>query len=186
MSMNRSSKVAPAVLAAAGAALAFAQPSAISSASAAQAVPSVSAQDRMYLHDSLQGDRFEVRGGRLAHHKSDRAAVRRFGARMVRDHRMSYADARQTAEEVGVAAPRRPSPEQRRVLALWRSLPEGSFNCAYITYEWVDHQLDVADAQDEIKDGSNPAVIADARKDLPVLQAHLRAVTRILHHMRGC
>jgi putative membrane protein len=184
--MNRSSKIAAAVLTAAGAATAASQPTAFSTAAAAQAAPSVSAQDRMYLHDSMRGDRFEVLGGRLARHTSDRAAVRRFGARMVRDHRMAYADAKQTAQEVGVAAPRRPSPGQRRVLALWRTLPERSLNCAYITYEWEDHQLDIADAQDEIKDGTNPAVVAEARKDLPVLQAHLRAVTRILHHMRGC
>jgi putative membrane protein len=187
MPTNRRSKVAAVVLTAAGAALAASQPTAFSSAAAAtQAAPTVSAQDRMYLHDSLHGDRFEVRGGRLAHRKSDRVAVRRFGARMVRDHRMSYAEARQTAQEVGVAAPSRPSAGQRRVVALWRTLPERSFNCAYITYEWVDHQLDIADAQDEIKDGTNPSVVAHARKDLPILQAHLRFATRILHHMRGC
>jgi putative membrane protein len=187
MPLNRHPKRTVAALAAAGAALAIVQPTVWSTpATAAQAAPSVNAQDRMYLHDSMQGDLFEVRGGHLAHRTSDRAAVRRFGHRMVKDHSMSYADAKQTAQELGVAAARRPSPGQRRVLALWRTLPTRSFACAYITYEWEDHQLDIADAQDEIKDGSNPSVIADARQELPVLQTHLRLATRILHHMRGC
>jgi putative membrane protein len=187
MPLNPRSKSAVAVLAAAGAALALAQPTAWSvTATAAQAAPSVNAQDRMYLHDSMQGDLLEVRGGHVAHHMSDRAAVRRFGDRMVKDHTMSYAEAKRTAQELGVKVARRPSPGQRRVVALWRTLPRQSFACAYITYEWEDHQLDIAEAQDEIKDGSNPSVVADARKDLPVLQTHLRLATEILHRMRGC
>jgi putative membrane protein len=147
---------------------------------------SLNAQDRTYLHDSPQGDLLEIRGGRIARHKAHRQVVRQFGRRMIRDHSQEYREARQVGHTVGYAIPTSPSRGERRVLDIWRSTNPFAFPCAYITYEWEDHQLDIADAKDEIKDGHNHAVIADARQSLKVLRQHLRIATRILHHMRGC
>jgi putative membrane protein len=146
----------------------------------------LNAQDRTYLHDSAQGDLLEVRGGRLAVRKTDRAKVEAFGHRMVRDHSREYRETRKLGREVGYAVPTRPSRGERRVLTLMRSLAPHSFPCAYIAYEWEDHQLDIADAQDEIKDGRNPKVIQDARQALPMLRKHLHIVSRILNRMPGC
>lgn len=158
----------------------------------AQAAPhtaspnSLSDQDRTYLHDSAQGDRFEVIGGWLARHKADRRAVRRFGALMVRDHRQSYGDIRQLATSLGYDVPTTPSAGQARTLHLWRTMSRHDFKCAYIPFEWEDHQLDISDAKDEIQNGKNPQVIANARQELPTLDYHLQRVTRILEHLHGC
>lgn len=146
----------------------------------------LNAQDRTYLHDSPQGDLFEIRGGHVALRKGGRWAVRHFGRVMVRDHSMEYNDAKALGTTLGVDIPTRPSAGQHDVLRLWRSMNRHSFACAYISYEWEDHQLDIADAKDEIKDGQNQQVIKAAEDSLPVLNKHLALAERALHHLRGC
>ena len=152
----------------------------------AAAPSNLNEQDQTYLHDSAQGDLFEVRGGRLAAHKADRSAVRKFGRMMVRDHTQSYDETKQLAASLGYDVPTTPSAGQHRVIKLWRSMDRHSFKCAYLPYEWEDHQLDISDAKDEIQNGQNPKVIDEAKKELPVLEQHLARATRVLEHPRGC
>ena len=54
-------------------------------AASAQAA-SLSGLDKTYLSGSIQGDRFEIAGGKLALSKSQNAKVRALGARLVKDH----------------------------------------------------------------------------------------------------
>lgn len=157
-----------------------------SAATQASSPNSLSEQDQTYLHDSAQGDLFEVRGGRLATHKGDRKAVRKFGRLMVSDHTQSYDETRQLATSLGYDVPTSPSTGQHQTLKLWRSMGRHSFKCAYIPYEWEDHQLDIADAKDEIQNGQNPKVIDEAKKELPILEQHLARATKVLEHLRGC
>ena len=147
---------------------------------------SLSEQDQTYLHDSAQGDLFEIRAGRLATHKGDRRAVRKFGRMMVRDHTQSYDETKQLAASLGYDVPTTPSAGQHHVTRLWRSMGRHSFACAYIPYEWEDHQLDISEAKDEIQNGQNPKVIDEAKKELPVLEQHLARATTVLEHLRGC
>lgn len=144
----------------------------------------LNAQDRTYLTESPQGDLFEVAGGRLAMNRAPEKAVRDVGRHMVRDHSEEYAAARRTGRQVGFAVPKPPG--QRRVLTLWRTVDRDELACAYVPCEREDHQLDIAEAQDEIRDGHNPKVILDARESLPVLRTHLRIIMRVLQHPDGC
>lgn len=147
---------------------------------------SLTEQDQTYLHDSAEGDLFEARAGRLAVHKADRPAVRRFGRMMVRDHSQSYTETKQLAAALGYDVPTAPSAGQHQAIKLWRSMDRHSFKCAYIPYEWEDHQLDISDAKDEIANGQNPKVVDQAKKELPILELHLARATTVLEHLRGC
>lgn len=146
----------------------------------------LSKQDRTFLSDSAEGDRFEVLGGGLARTTGVRQDVQSFGERMMSDHTQEYADTVHTAARFGLAVPTEPSDGQRAVLSLWGSMSGASFDCAYITYEWEDHQLDIADAKDEIENGHNGAVIREARHSLPTLREHLRLATGILRGLGRC
>jgi hypothetical protein len=46
----------------------------------------VSAQDAHYLQSAIQGDRFEVIGGRIALAQSGSSVVRALGQRLITDH----------------------------------------------------------------------------------------------------
>jgi putative membrane protein len=139
------------------------------------------AQDRAWVSDSSEGDLFEIAGGRLAATHSLDPAVRRFGRLMVRDHHQLYRATTGVADEVGLDTEDQPSRGQRTILRDWAGLTGDAFVCAYVPYEWEDHQLDIAESRDEVEDGASPAVVAAARAGLPVLRHHLAVVSRLLH-----
>jgi hypothetical protein len=47
----------------------------------------------------------------------------------------------------------------------------------YADLEVLDHRQDISDATDEVSDGTNARVRADARKRLPMLRTHLEPLT---------
>jgi putative membrane protein len=137
-------------------------------------------QDRTWVSDSSAGDLFEVAGGRLAMRSSD-PGVRRFGRLMIRDHRKLYHATATVAQSLGLDVEDKPSRGQRAVLRDWKHLSGRAFICSYVPYEWEDHQLDIADSEDEVEDGQADAVQADAAAGLPVLHHHLDLASRLLH-----
>ncbi len=146
----------------------------------------LNAQDRTYLQESAQGDLFEIAGGGLALAKARSMAVHELAHRMIHDHAMDYVDAARTAKAVGTAVPRLPSMEQIHVLMQWRNLSGQRFECVFLPYQRTNHQHAIAAARTEIRTGRNAAVVSHARRSLPVLQAHLAMVTKILQGMSGC
>src|SRR4051794_31795471 len=60
---------------------------------ASAAAKSYSPLDEYLLQSSIQGDRFEIAGGKLAEGRGTTPAVRALGTRLVKDHTASLADA---------------------------------------------------------------------------------------------
>jgi putative membrane protein len=136
--------------------------------------PAFSPLDEHWLQSSIQGDRFEITGGRLALARSRDAAVRRLGARLVRDHSKSLGEAAAEARRLGISVPKAPTPPQRWELGIVAGLSGTAFDRAYASLEVGDHLQDVTESKEEKAKGSNPAVRRLAAQDLPELRAHLR------------
>ena len=66
---------------------------AVGAAPAVAAARSYSPLDEYLLRSSIQGDRFEIAGGKLAQTQAATPAVRSLGARLVKDHSASLKDA---------------------------------------------------------------------------------------------
>jgi hypothetical protein len=49
-----------------------------------------------------------------------------------------------------------------------------AFDVEYGRLEVLDHQQDISETKDEVRMGSNPAIVGDARKEIPMLRLHLR------------
>lgn len=175
-------------IAALTAALAVAVPVAVETAPADAARPAsgLSKQDRTYLHDAAQANLAEVAAGRLAAHRSGRPAVRAFGREMVVDHGKLYRSLDRLATKVDVTLPQRPSAEQRKVGALLSTSGGKAFTCAYVPFQWDDHQLVIAKTVKEVRQGSDPKVVAAAKASLPVLREHYRMATRLLKRLHSC
>jgi putative membrane protein len=105
---------------------------------------------------------------------------------MVADHRAQYAALQAVATTLGVALPTSPSREQRRIVRLWSHLGSHGFTCAYVPFQWGDHQLVIAMTTMEALQGTEPAVKQAATAALPVLQEHLEHATMLLHDLRRC
>jgi len=129
--------------------------------------------DEYLLQSSIQGDRFEIAGGRLAQANGTSAAIKALGARLVKDHTKSLSEAVKVARNLGIAVPKAPTPSQEWELGTLGGLPATSFDAAYATLEVQDHKQDIDDTKLEISDGVNAGVRRLARTDLPVLRKHL-------------
>jgi putative membrane protein len=134
----------------------------------------VSAWDKQWLMMSIEGDRFEIQGGKLAQQKGTNPKVRDLGARLVKDHSESLAGAVALAHKLGVEVPDSPSPSQQWELRVVSSFSGGDFDRWYADLEVQDHMQDIQEATDEVNDGTNHKVRKEAKDEIPVLQEHLQ------------
>jgi putative membrane protein len=142
--------------------------------------PGVSGLDQEYLKTSIQGDRFEIEGGRLALAHSHNAAVRRLAATLVKDHTQSLATAAELARSLGVDIPKHPTPSQQWELGMVGRLSGRAFDRAYSSLEIKDHRQDIMETSSEVAEGLNHAVRHDANQELPTLRMHLALSLRAL------
>ncbi|MFE9476852.1 DUF4142 domain-containing protein [Streptomyces griseofuscus] len=100
--------------------------------------------------------------------------MKQFGARLASDHTKSSKDMKKLAAQWRVPLPTAPDGKERAELAQMARLQGAAFDKQYVKTEISDHKTDIADAKKEISSSSNQQVINEARKDLPVLQAHVK------------
>jgi putative membrane protein len=134
----------------------------------------VSGLDKMSLQTSMEGDLFEIAGGKIALKKSHTPAVDALAKRLIKDHTKSYLDAAKVAKAVGVKIEKTPTPSEVWELLTVSKVSGSTFDRWYTSLEVYDHVQDIQETSDEIKDGSNAAVVSDAKQDLPMLKMHLK------------
>jgi putative membrane protein len=153
--------------------VAFCVPTAV-----ALAHPHASAQDRQWLKTSIQGDRFEIRGGRLALHKASNHKVRHLAHVLIRDHSDSLAKAKRIARRFDVTIPADPTPSMEWELHQLSTFGGHKFAYRYTDLEVKDHHQDIDESSAEVEHGTAHAMVADAREEIPVLRFHLRLSKR--------
>jgi putative membrane protein len=156
----------------------------VGSASAANGAKRYSAQDKTWLQTSIQGDRFEITGGRLALRKSHSKAVRQLAARLVTDHTKSLGEAVAVAHKLKIKVPKSPSPSQQWELRVVGTFKGRTFNRWYSLLEVQDHKQDIMETSDENSEGTNPQIRKLAKDDLPVLRQHLTLARTALRASR--
>jgi putative membrane protein len=139
----------------------------------ARTASSVSGLDEQFLMTSIQGDRFEIAGGRQALAKSQNAAVRKLAARLVKDHSKSLKEATALAKRLGVKIPKTPSPSMQWELQVLAPMSGAQYDHWYSALEVKDHVQDIAEAHDETSKGSDPSIRHSAGTEVPTLQKHL-------------
>jgi putative membrane protein len=145
----------------------------------------VSAWDKQWLMSAIEGDRFEVAGGKLAQNKGESQQVRALGARLVADHGKSLEDSIKLAHRLHIDVPDSPSPSQQWELEAVGTFSGNAFDRQYASLEVADHIQDIQEAQDEVKDGTNRRIRKSAKEELPVLKEHLRLAQAALAAVGG-
>jgi putative membrane protein len=140
---------------------------------AAHAATPYSPLDEQILKSSIQGDRFEVIGGRIAETHAGSVRVQHLGARLVKDHVKSLREAISLAKRLGISVPSTPSTTEEWELAVVSALRGSDFDIAYSRLEIQDHKMDIEEVHEELDGGFNAQVRALERKDLPTLRYHL-------------
>jgi predicted outer membrane protein len=154
--------------------------SAAGSRSASGGQTTVSGLDKMWLQSSMQGDLFEIKGGKLALKLSHTRDVNALARRLMKDHTASYRDSAKIARNLGVKVENTPTPTETWELLTLAKTAASTFDRWYTSLEVADHVQDIAATTDEIQDGTNAAVIADAKQALPMLKAHLKLAKAVL------
>ena len=122
---------------------------------------SLSAKDKTFIHKAAKGGMMEVAMGNLAAQNGQSDGVKSFGKRMVTDHSKANDELKLIAEKKGVKLPSKEPNEK------WSS------DKAYMDMMVKDHEKDLAEFQDEAKNGSDPDVKKFAEDTAKVVQEHL-------------
>lgn len=135
---------------------------------------SFSPLDEHWLQSSIQGDRFELAGAKLALARSSNAAVRKLAAQIRKDHTKSLKEAAAEARRLGISVPKGPTPSQAWEIAAVATFNGRAFNAQYSSLEVNDHIQDITETSEERAKGANAAIRKLAAQDLPELRLHLR------------
>lgn len=141
---------------------------------AAQHRPSVSNADRKWMMAAEDGQLKEISLGHLVVKRADNPAARRFAQLMISDHTKAQGELQRLARSKGVALPTHLGPKNRATLVHLQRLSPSRLSHDYIQNMVNDHYEDIADFRHEATHGRDKEVRAWARKNIPVLQMHLK------------
>jgi predicted outer membrane protein len=149
---------------------------AAATAAAADAPP----QDENWLQTSISGDRFEIAGGKIALSRAMTPGDRALGRRLMHDHMKSLASAIRLAQSLGVGVPPAATPSEQWELNRLKNMPRSWFDVQYAAIETKDHEQDIEETGFEAREGQLWQVRAEAKKDLPMLNMHLKLSKKTL------
>jgi putative membrane protein len=128
---------------------------------------SVSSVDKKFAENAAKGGMMEVAMGKEASAKANNSEVKQFGARMVRDHSKANDELKSIAAKKGITLP--------------KEEPSGKFktDAGYIQDMVKDHEKDLAEFQNEAKNGSDPDLKKFADNTSKVVAEHLSLARKI-------
>jgi putative membrane protein len=121
----------------------------------------LSVKDKSFMMNAAKGGMMEVQWGKMAAQNGKSADVKKFGNRMVTDHSKANSELMGLAKEEGVTLP------AEKAGGKWKSDKD------YMDMMVKDHEGDLAEFQDEAKNGSDPDLKKFADKYSKVVQKHL-------------
>lgn len=150
----------------------------LSVASAQPATAPMSAPD--FVTAAGQSDQFEIQEGQLAEQMGS-PVVKRFGARMVRDHTKTTAALMRAVQRSGMEPPPPPPlrPDQEAMLAQLQGLSGPAFDRAYVAQQIQSHQEALTLQSSYAQSGDASAIRAAARSAVPIVRMHLRMAQRM-------
>ena len=141
--------------------------------------------DADFVQKAASGGQLEVRLGELAQSKAATAAVRKFGARMARDHTKANMQLAAALTGEGITPPRVMLAKDIKTFNELARLSGAEFDRAYMKHMVEDHKEDVALFEKEAKDGKDAKVKAFAEKALPTLKEHLKLAEETYEKAQG-
>lgn len=130
--------------------------------------------DRQFMMQAAQGGMAEVELGQLATQRAATEAVRAFGQRMMVDHARANNELRRIAESEAVPLPTSIDARHQATKDRLSTLSGSAFDRAYMRDMVTHHENDIAQFEQETRQGRDAAGQAWAQQTLPTLREHLR------------
>lgn len=135
--------------------------------------------DAKFVSEAALGGLLEVRLGKLAEKKGQRADVKEFGAMMVKDHGKANDELKKVAEKNQIVCPTELDAKHQAKVDKLEALTGADFDKAYISSMVKDHEEDVAEFKKVSTSATNADVKQFATKTLPTLETHLTHIKEI-------
>jgi putative membrane protein len=135
--------------------------------------------DASFYKNAAEGGIAEVEAGKLAQQKSANPQVKSFGAMMEKDHTAANDKLKTLADSKNISLPSSSSVGQMADKAKLEVLTGATFDKSYIKGQVTAHQDTIALFKKEIASGQDPDAKAFARKTLPTVRAHLKAINAL-------
>jgi putative membrane protein len=132
----------------------------------------LSAQDKSFMAKAAKGGMMEVEWGKWAAQKGQSPDVKKFGNRMVTDHSKANNELMALAAKKGVKL------KNEKVAGKWTSDKD------YVEMMVKDHEQDLAEFQNEAKNGTDADVKKWAGDTAKVIQKHLTMIKDIHSKMK--
>lgn len=124
----------------------------------------LSAKDKTFIKNAAKGGMEEVEMGKMALQQGKSADVKKFGQRMVTDHTKANNELMALAAKKGFALPNEKTKTEKF---------GANFDKEYMADMVKDHEKDLAEFQEEAKNGSDPDLKAWAAKTAETVKKHL-------------
>ena len=121
----------------------------------------LSSKDKSFMNKAAKGGMMEVEWGKVASQNAQNADVKKFGNRMVTEHSKANNELMALAKEEGVQLP------ASKGAGKWKSDKE------YMDMMVKDHEKDLAEFQEQAKNGTDPDLKKFAEKGSKMVQNHL-------------
>lgn len=131
------------------------------------------AQDQTWLVAAHQSNLAEIAAGQAALQKATSDDVRMHGQMLIDDHTALDASLTPVAQQLGVALPAEPTPEQQQALAEVSAQSGDAFDRAWVQSQIAGHRATLAAGEQELAQGSDQTVKDLAAAAAPVVQRHL-------------
>jgi putative membrane protein len=139
---------------------------------AAQKTPATA--DSQFVQKASAGGMAEVKLGELAKQKGTSSAVKDFGSRMVTDHTQGNDKLKSIAMGEGMSVATALESKDQALYDRLSSMSGAQFDEAYIDAMVKDHREDIAEFEEEAKNGENAKIKQFAMDTLPTLRDHLK------------
>lgn len=140
---------------------------------------SLNKDEAQFMVKAANGGMTEVKLGQLAQEKTRNQRVKDFAAMMVRDHSAADSQLKSLASSKNITLPDSLSEDSKDKLQDLSKKKRSDFDKAYMKMMLDDHQNDVKDFQDELKNIRNSSLKQWVSNTLPTLEMHLDSAKSI-------
>jgi putative membrane protein len=144
-----------------------------------------SGSDQQFVTKAGAAGLAEVNLGNMAVKQSNNAAIRKFGQRMVDDHRKANKELIRLANKKRYTLPATMDRKHQDLANRLARLKGDEFNRAFMTHMLDDHKEAVDLFSDESKNGKDSDLKSWAGKTLPTLKEHLKMARSLAEEVKG-
>lgn len=145
----------------------------------AQDTTNASSSDKKFVQFALKGGNAEVKLGQLAAEKGNSEDVKRFGQKMVDDHRRLGEQMKQISQQEGINVPDGIPGKGKALETKLSSLSGDAFDRAYIKAMVQGHKKDISEFKEEANSGNDTSIKDAASHGAQVIGEHLQLAEQI-------